>query len=80
MAPTLQLGNSTKRDSGGDDNDPDDVEVSRTQMEDNPQEEVDLFDDGDGARHNTSGAQMLHTDLTDSQHGLGKHAETCLEP
>ncbi|XP_060761720.1 serine-protein kinase ATM [Neoarius graeffei] len=67
----LMLGNSAKRDSTGVDNDPDDMDVSRTQMEENPQEEVDLFDDGDRAHHNNNGTQMLNADLADSQHGLG---------
>ncbi|XP_034170693.2 serine-protein kinase ATM [Pangasianodon hypophthalmus] len=67
----LMLGNSAKRDSAGVDNDPDDIDVSRTQMEENPQEEVDLFDDGDSAQHGNSRTQTLNTDLADSQHGLG---------
>lgn len=74
--PTPQLGNSAKRDSTGVDNDPDDMDVSRTQMEENPQEEVDLFDDGDRAHHNNNGTQTLNADLADSQHGLGKKINT----
>lgn len=67
----LMLGNSAKRDSTGVDNDLDDMEVSRDQMEENPQEEVDLFDDGDSAQHSNTGTRMLNTDLTDFQHGSG---------
>ncbi|KAI5092996.1 serine-protein kinase ATM [Silurus meridionalis] len=67
----LMLGNSAKRDSTGVDNDPDDIDMSRTQMEQNPQEEVDLFDDGDGAQPSNNATQALSPDLTDSQHGLG---------
>ncbi|KAK3513535.1 hypothetical protein QTP70_016470, partial [Hemibagrus guttatus] len=67
----LMLGNSAKRDSAGVDNDPDDMEVSRTQMEENPQEEVDLFDDGDVTQHRNNGTQTPNTDLSDFQHGLG---------
>lgn len=71
MCPTPQLGNSAKRDSAGVDNSPDDMEVSRTQLEENPQEEVDLFDESDGTRQSNDATQTLNTDLTDSQHGLG---------
>ncbi|XP_053342610.1 serine-protein kinase ATM isoform X1 [Clarias gariepinus] len=67
----LMLGNSAKRDSTGLDNDPDDMDVSRTQMEESHQEEVDLFDDGDGAERSSNGMQTRNTDLTDSQHGFG---------
>ncbi|XP_058274732.1 serine-protein kinase ATM isoform X2 [Hemibagrus wyckioides] len=67
----LMLGNSAKRDSAGVDNNPDAMEVSRTQMEESPQEEVDLFDDGDATQHGNNGTQALNTDLSDSQHGLG---------
>ncbi|XP_047662626.1 serine-protein kinase ATM isoform X3 [Tachysurus fulvidraco] len=67
----MMLGNSAKRDSAGVDNSPDDMEVSRTQLEENPQEEVDLFDESDGTRQSSDATQTLNTDLTDSQHGLG---------
>lgn len=69
---TPQLGNSAKRDSTGVENDPDDMEVTRSQMEENPQEEVDLFDDGDSTDHSNNSTQTLNADFTDSKRGLGK--------
>ncbi|KAI4871331.1 hypothetical protein NFI96_009730, partial [Prochilodus magdalenae] len=68
----LMLSNSGKRDSATIENDPmEDVEVTTTQAEENPQEELDLFDDGDGAHQSTNAAQKSNGDSADYQHGLG---------
>ncbi|XP_062844079.1 serine-protein kinase ATM [Trichomycterus rosablanca] len=66
----LMLGNS-RRDSTVVEDTMDDLDVSRTQAEENPVEDVDLFDDGDAAQHSANGGQKPSGDASDSQHGLG---------
>ncbi|KAL7851463.1 hypothetical protein AOLI_G00218190 [Acnodon oligacanthus] len=66
----LMLNNLGKRDSVVIESDPmDDLELTTTQAEENPREELDLFDDGDGAHQSTNGALKPNGDSTDSQHG-----------
>uniref|UniRef100_A0A3B1JQ60 non-specific serine/threonine protein kinase n=1 Tax=Astyanax mexicanus TaxID=7994 RepID=A0A3B1JQ60_ASTMX len=67
----LMLSNSGRRDSVMSEIDPvDDLEITRTQMEENPQE-VDMFDDGEGTHQSNNGTPKPNGDSSDLQHGLG---------
>uniref|UniRef100_A0A8C2EAP5 non-specific serine/threonine protein kinase n=1 Tax=Cyprinus carpio TaxID=7962 RepID=A0A8C2EAP5_CYPCA len=56
----LQLSNSSKKDNTVMENDPmdEDMDMSRTQMD--TQEEIDLFEDGDGTHHSTFRPHQSH--------------------
>ncbi|XP_057207149.1 serine-protein kinase ATM isoform X2 [Triplophysa rosa] len=65
------LSNSGKKDSAVMENEPvdEDVDVSRTQTE--YQEEIDLFEDGDGPHHSTSRPNQHNEEAGDSKFSTG---------
>ncbi|XP_066511955.1 serine-protein kinase ATM-like isoform X1 [Hoplias malabaricus] len=65
------LSNAERRDSIVSETETvDDLDTTRTQAEDNPAEEVDLFGDGDGEHHGTNES----SGDSDSQQGLGANS------
>ncbi|XP_076837050.1 serine-protein kinase ATM isoform X2 [Brachyhypopomus gauderio] len=73
----LMLSSSEKSDGGvGDGETVEDMQVTRTQLEENQVEEVDLFDDGDGGHASSSVTQFTGDD---SQHALRARSPLCEE-
>lgn len=66
-----QLSNSGKKDSTVMENEPmdEDMDVSRTQTDN--QEEIDLFEDGDGPHHSTSRPNQHNEEAGDSKFSTG---------